>query len=169
MRRILTLVSVIAVSAWAGAQNPTPLAAEHLKQFQSNRELLEDLVGRSVELANANSPLDRARSCQKATTDLTRALNNAIRADDADRIVELCDYLATILDHGVTPALTDAQREMPAGSPGAADLATLLLNAKREAERAETAIPTTGKLGTAPQIQSARQLLSAAKSRLPRE
>ena len=100
MKRLFFATLLFATFAALASGQPTtpgPIAFEQLKLFKSNRELLEDLVSRSVDLANANDPLTRAKACQKATSDIGRAMGTAVRADDADRVAELGEYLTALI------------------------------------------------------------------------
>ena len=169
MKRLFFATLLFAAFAALASGQPTtpgPLASEQLKLFKSNRELLEDLVSRSVDLANANDPLTRAKACQKATADIGRAMGTAVRADDADRVAELGEYLTALMDQGLTPTLTDARRQNPVGSPGEVELVQFHERATLEAEQLELSIPALGRIGTSARVKDARAKLHTAREAL---
>ena len=169
-RFTVTLAVLIALAAWAGAQtSPTaPLAAEQLNLFQSNRELLENLVEHSIDLANADTPVARVKACHESARDLGRALRDAADRDDPDRVAELGDHLAAVLRHGLVPTLDDARRTVPVGTPAERELLDLAQAATDDTRRYTLAIPALGKVGNSPKVQDVRAKLQAAgESLLP--
>lgn len=159
-----TLAILTAFAAWAGAQsNPSaPLAAEQLRLFQSNRELLENLVEHSVELANADTPVAKVKACRASAKDLGRALRDAADRDDPDRVAELGDYLAAVLRHGLAPAINEARRTIPAGTAAEAELAEQARAATEDAKAFELSIPALGKVGASAKAKDARAKLQHA-------
>jgi hypothetical protein len=171
MTRFATTLCVLAALAvFAGAQsNPAaPLAADQLKLFQSNRELLENLVEHGVDLANADTPVDRVKACHESAKDLGRALRDAAERDDPDRVVELGDHLAAVLRHGLVPTLDVARRTVPAGTPAERELRDVARIASDDVHRFTLAIPAIGKVGASTKVQDLRaNLRSAGESLVP--
>jgi hypothetical protein len=169
MRRLATtFVVLIAIAAWAGAQsNPSaPLAGEQLKLFQSNRELLENLVEHGVELANADTPVAKVKACHASAKDLGRALRDAADRDDPDRVAELGDHLSAVLRHGLVPTIDDARRVVPVGTAAEAELVELTLAATEDAKKFELSIPALGKVGTSAKVKDTRAKLQLAGAAL---
>ena len=165
MRRFATTFAALALLAtWAGAQssNPAPLAGDQLKLFQSNRELLENLIEHGVELANADTPVARVKACRESAKDLGRALRDAAGNDDADRVAELGDYLTAVIRHGLVPTIDDARKTIPAGTPAEQELVEQALRATEEAKGFELSIPALGKLGASAKVNDVRAKLRAA-------
>lgn len=165
MRRFATTVAVLALLAtWAGAQssNPAPLAGDQLKLFQSNRELLENLIEHGIELANADSPVARVKACHESAKDLGRALRDAAGLDDADRVAELGDHLTAVIRHGLVPTIDDARKTIPVGTPADQELVELTLRVTADTRQFELSIPALGKLATSVKVKDARAKLLAA-------
>src|SRR5580692_4317299 len=96
MRRFLvTLVAFAALAAWAGAQGSPPSldAATQEQLFESNRLLLENLVGHGIDLANADNTLQRAEECRKTATTLANSLGQAADDRAPDRVVDLASLM----------------------------------------------------------------------------
>src|SRR5438105_75357 len=101
IRLVLTLAIGTLLAAWADAQQNGPvLVADRVKMLQSNRPLVEKLIGHGMALADTTDPLKRAVACRGALGDLVAALNTAIAARDANRIAELGEHLSAIADDG---------------------------------------------------------------------
>lgn len=169
MRRLATTLFVlIALATWAGAQSSpaAPLASEQLKLFQSNRQLLENLVEHSVELVNADTPVEKVRVCHELTCDLGRALRDAADRDDPDRVVELGDYLAATIRLGLLPTIDDARRIVPVGTQAEKELVELTARATNDAKNFELSIPAIGKVGTSAKVKSVRDRLNHASTEL---
>jgi hypothetical protein len=164
-RTLLTTVVLAALAAWGSAQGPAPgeTAGERMDRFARNRALLESLVDRGLELADADSPLSRAKVCHDAVTDISGRLREAAAAEDPTRVAELTEYLGAVLHDGLLPSLVDARNEIPAGSPG--EPALLALRDEAAAGLAPLTA-TDGKFGGSGRIQSARGRLADARGKL---
>lgn len=165
MRRLAFTTLVLLALAAVGSGQPAagPLAGEQLHLFQSNRELLENLIEHSVELANADTPVAKVRACHEATKDLGRALKEAADRDDADRVAELSDHLTAVIRHGLAPTVTDARGVIPVGTPPFQQLQDLTAQAAADAERYELSIPAIGKVGGSAKVKDARGKLHDAR------
>lgn len=165
MRRFAITVAALALlAAWAGAQssNPAPLAGDQLKLFQSNRDLLENLIEHGIELANADTPVARVKACRESAKDLGRALRDAAGLDDADRVAELGDHLTAVLRHGLVPTIDDARKTIPVGTPADQELVELTARATEDAQQFELSIPARGKLAQSSKVNDVREKLRAA-------
>lgn len=169
MRRFATTFAVLALLAtWAGAQssNPAPLAGDQLKLFQTNRELLENLIEHGIELANADTPVARVKACRESAKDLGRALRDAAELDDADRVAELGDHLTAVIRHGLVPTIDDARKTIPAGTPADRELVEQTLLATDEAKQFGGSIPALRKLALSAKVNDVREKLQAAHDSL---
>jgi hypothetical protein len=143
----LSLVVFLALAAWAGAQGPAPLtAADQLRLLRANRLLLDDLIGRGIELGAADSPLDRAAACQATAHALAVAIQRAAEAQDTDRVAEIGEHFETVVRDGLGPTLDEARRVTPPGSPGEKKLKELRETANGDLKGVRDAIPNTGKV-----------------------
>lgn len=169
MRRLVFTTFVLTMlSVWASGQsaNSGPLAWEQLKLFESNRDLLEELVEHSVDLANADTPVAKVRACHESTKALGRALRDAADRDDADRVAELGDHLTAVINHGLVPTIDDARKTVPVGTQAEKELFELTSVATQDAERFELTIPAMGKVGASNKVQDARSKLRGANEGL---
>jgi hypothetical protein len=166
MRRLLfTLALMPLVAMMAPGQSALrPLAADQVKLFRANRELLEDLVQHTVELAKADTPVARAKACLDTTQDLGRAMQNAIAVDDAERVAELSEYLAAVIAQSLQPTIDEGRRVIPVGTPAERDLAAVRSQAVKDTQIWENAIPAIGKIGTSAKVRTAREYLQKATS-----
>ena len=166
-RTMLTLIVFAALSAWAGAQGTAPLSAEiQIKQFQSNRILIENLVSHGIELSKADNPLQRAAACRQTARTLANSLENAARDKDADRVAEFAHLYGEVVRDGLVPNLEAASNSIPAGSPQWADLQTIRDKAKADFEGVHSSIPTTGKVGDNDKVKAALALIEGLKGKL---
>ena len=106
-------------SAWCAAEAPqtAPTAAEQLRLFQTNRQLLEQLLNHGVRLSESTSSLQRAEESRAATMTLAAAVQAAARGDTPERVAELGDHLGTIWTVALLPTLTQARQEINPVSP----------------------------------------------------
>lgn len=170
-RHALTTAVLAGLAAWASAQGPAPgeTAAERMDQFTRDRALLETLVDRGLELADAGTPLRRARVCHDAATDIGGRLREAVAAEDPVRVAELTEYLGAIVHDGLVPTYRQARDTIPPGSPEAADLDRLRYDATAGLDRAldpADAARADGRIGTSARIRDARRHLAAARGLL---
>jgi hypothetical protein len=166
-RSLVTLVAFAALSAWAGAQGPTPPldAATQEKLFKSNRTLLENLVTHGIDLADADRPLQRAEECRKTATTLANYLGRAAEDEDPDRVVELAGLMGDVVRDGLVPNLNEAQTEMRPGDPRMPQLIKVRENATRDLDGLSQ-LPTEGKVGNSQKVKEAIAALQALKDSL---
>lgn len=164
----LMLVVFLGASAWAGAQGTAPglTAADRLRLLRANRAVLNDLVGSGVELAGADDPLDRAAACGKTVRALGVAFRAAAESGDADRAADLGDHLSTAVRDGLVPALDDARRVIPDGSPRAPELKALRAKAAAEVGEYRAAVPAAGRVADSPKVKAARDQLDGLREKL---
>ncbi len=168
MRRLaFSTFVLVALSAWVSGQPAAgPLAGEQLHLFRGNRELLENLVEHSVELANADTPVGKVRACHESTKDLGRAMKDAADRDDADRVAELSELLTAVIRFALVPTLGEARVAIPVGTPAYQRLRDLTELATADAERFELSIPALGKIGASNKVKDARGKLHEARGLL---
>lgn len=156
-----TLIVFLALAAWAGAQGPAPAltAADRVKLFKLNRDLVKDLVGHGVSLAKADDPLRRAEECRQTAHTLRVAVQWAADAEDANRVAELGDHLQAIVRDGMLPNLKEAQRDAAPGSPAEDSLRSLRADIVGELDQLVNNLPTTGKVAESDQVRDLRQKL----------
>lgn len=168
-RGIFTTAVVLAVSAWAGAQGPSPLSAdEHHKLLRANRLLLDDLVESGVKLADADTARQRAEAARDAARRLSRELTTAVAAENADRVAEMGDHLDALLRDGLTPAIRTAHDQIPPDSAEAKRLKELYNGVLVELDATRGAVPTAGKVGDSGKVKAARGRLAEARDALGR-
>lgn len=168
MPRWITTTAILAlIAAWASAQgNSSPIAAERLRLFHRNQDLLEKMIERTIQLSQKTTSLERAKVCKQSTIDLSRELASAVDRDDADRVSELGEYLTTLLSDGVQPTLGEARDQIPAGSPHWQEMRGLHASLVAEAERIELSIPRLGRVGSSERVNEIRRKLNAARQQL---
>jgi hypothetical protein len=167
-RSLVTLMTLLALAAWAGAQNPAaPLAAEdQVKLFKSNRLLIEGLVTQSITLAGKDRPLDRADECRKTAAILAGSLGRAAEDQDPDRVLELAGLLKEVVREGLVPNLNQAQTEITAGDPQEARLKSVREGTSRDLDELPGKIPTEGKVATNQKVKEAIEAILALKAGL---
>lgn len=166
-RSLLTLVAFTALAAWAGAQGPpAPLpAAVQVKQFKTNRILIESLVDHGIDLANAENPLQRAEECRKTARTLANYLERAAGDENPDRVAELASLFGEVVRDGLVPNLEAAQREIRPGDPREQQLATLRRLAGSDLSGARAAIPASGKFAQSDKVKAALEVLDRLKTK----
>lgn len=166
-RSLLTLFTFAVLAAWAGAQGPpAPLsAAVQVKQFKTNRILIENLVDHGIDLANAENPLQRAEECRKTARTLANYLERAADNDDPDRVAELASLFGEVVRDGLVPNLEAATREIRPGDPREPQLAKLRRQAGSDLSGVRAAIPATGKVAENEKVRAALQALDLLKGK----
>jgi hypothetical protein len=169
LRTALTTAVFAALAAWASAQGgpaPGESAGERMDRFARNRALLEQLVARGVELADADDPLRRATVCHAAAGEIGGRLREAVAAGDAARAAELAEYLGAVAHDGLLPTLRDARQAIPAGSPEEVHLVKLRDAAADGLGRAAADVPEDGRPGPSARLRGARKRLADARGLL---
>lgn len=163
-----TLLIFAALSAWAGAQGPAPglTAADQIRLLKANRTLIGHLVDHGLDLADADTPLQKARECRKTAQSLANELQLAADAQDADRVVELTGHFFIVMRDALVPNLDEAKRTIHPDSPDAAELKKLREKAAADLDAVRAAIPTTGKVGDNAKVKDARSQLDGFTDRL---
>jgi hypothetical protein len=157
------LIFAIALSVWASADDPArgPTAAEQLQLLRVNRSLLEDLLDHGLKLSDANTLIDRAEECRRSARTLSESLKwETENQADPNRVAELSDNLAVLVNDGLMPTLAEAETTIPNDSQDYKRLQEVRITADRELRDLEQAIPTVGPLGKSRQVQEARTRLS---------
>jgi hypothetical protein len=83
--------------------------------LRRNRGLIEIVIQNSIALAGTDNPLNRAHACGILATRLADEIR-ANNANEADRAVELAEYLGVVLKVGVAANLAAARPGIPSGS-----------------------------------------------------
>ncbi|CAN5520752.1 hypothetical protein BH11PLA2_BH11PLA2_20300 [soil metagenome] len=167
-RFAFSLGLAITLAIWADAQNgpPAPIAADHLRQFNTNQALLTNLVDHTVELANAGGSLQRAEACHRVMTDLSNAMSVAVTAQDSPRVAELNEHISNIVNDALVPSLRTAKRDIPTTSPDVVKLTELHTQASNDMVRIEGSIPQIGTLGSSVLVKDSRTKLESAQKLL---
>ncbi len=168
-RFALTAGLCLGLAAWAGAQPPPapgPSAAEQLGLLKANKNLIDDLIDTGLGLADAGSPLDRAKKCRESAYILSAALRKAVDDGNPDRVAELGDHLESVVRDGLAPNLDEGVRTVPAGSRDAEELRWLRERAGEELDAIRAAIPATGRVGTADRVKAAQERLRQTREQL---
>jgi hypothetical protein len=166
MRRTLfTLVAVLALCAWAGAQAPPASlsAATQVKQFKNNRLLIETLVDHGIDLADADSSLKRAEVCRQTARTLANALNRAADDQNPDRVAELANLFGDVVRDGLVPNLDHAKKSIPPQSPDAKRLREVNDWAKNDLSEVRKALEMPGKVGDSDKVKAALKTLESLK------
>jgi hypothetical protein len=119
MKRYLSLLLLmVGLAALASADEPssTPPDLGRVWQVQRNQNLVRELVGGSVQLAQAEGNLERARCCNELARNLADEIRQAADDHDGDRAVELGRHLQDILQNGVAANLNKEREQIPQGS-----------------------------------------------------
>ena len=166
-RTMFTLIAFAALSAWVSAQGPASLPAEiRVKQFQTNRILIENLVDHGMDLAGADSPLRRAEACQRTARTLASYLERAAGAEDADRVAEFANLYGEVVRDGVVPSLDAAGKTIPEGSREWTQLTALRTNVVKDLKDARESIPTSGPVGDNDKVKAALRVIEELKGKV---
>jgi hypothetical protein len=131
-RFFLSTVAFALLAALVSADTPFwPSYAEQGRYLERNSDLIEHLVDHGLELADQNSPLDRAKACGAIATHLANAIEKAADDKDAFRTAELSQHLRLVLQKGIAANLSAARREI---HPGSADEKKLFESSEQAAE-----------------------------------
>jgi hypothetical protein len=167
-RMMLTLIAFAALSTWVGAQGPSPLTAEiQVKQFKSNRILIENLIDHGIYLADADNPLARAEGCQMTARTLANYLERAAGNDDPDRVAEFANLYSEVVRDGLVPNLEAAKSLIKdQNSPDALHFKQLNNRARVDLDGVRKSIPTGGKVAENEKVKSALQKINELASKL---
>lgn len=163
-RTACTLVLVAGLAGWAGAQVAPPAAATRVRLLHANAQLLEGLLAHGVLVSDAPDSLGRADECRKAVATLAGAMTTAANESDAERVAELADRAAELLESGVAPALGDSRDRVRGGSPGAERLAEVEKDLVRDVAACRAAVAPASRLGGAKPVRAARAHLERAQA-----
>src|SRR5687768_9009321 len=96
---LFTTAVFLALAAWAGGQGPSPGLStdDHLRLLRAKHKLLGALVEHGVQLADADTALQRADAAHAAVQRLSQELKTAVGAGDADRVAEMGEHLDSLL------------------------------------------------------------------------
>ena len=166
-RALSTLVAFTVLSAWAGAQGTAPLpAATQVKQFKNNRLLIENLVDHGIDLANADSSVNRAEACRQTAQTLANYLSRAADDQDPDRVAELATLFGEVIRDGVVPNLDEAKKTTTPESPDGQKLKKIGEYAGSTLGEVRKALETPGKVGDSEKVKAALTALDALKARV---
>jgi hypothetical protein len=115
MRRASAVPPVLFASSLLADLQGGLSTATRAELLRRNSGLLQNVVQITITLAAANTPLNRATACG----DLANCLAEEIRGvqeNEADRAIELAEYLKAVLKQGVAANLTAARPAIPSGS-----------------------------------------------------
>jgi len=156
----------MALCAWVSAQGPAPLPAEiQVKQFKTNRILIENLVDHGIDLSNADDPLERAKACRQTARTLANYLERAADAEDAERIAEFATLYGEVVRDGLVPILESARTIIPNGSPRWSELQETSRKAAADFAEARKCIPTAGKAGESEKVKAVLAILAEMQAK----
>ena len=163
-RRFLAIVFAAGLSAWASAQHAGtgPSAAEELKLFQNNQELMQGLLADGLRLSRADTMLARAAECHQAAKTVAAAIEKTASSPTAEpqRIAELGEHFTKIVEEGLAPTLAEARQRIAPGSqeyPRLVELHELLRGSINELQ---LSLPRGGPIGQAAPVVSFRAHLT---------
>jgi len=118
VRRFVTTILISAALATiVGAQGSSkPSLAEQVKMIQRNRELYRIAVHNGLNQTEKVDPLDHARISAELAKDFGDEMRKAAASHDAARVVELGQHLNRVVDQGVAANLSQARKNIKAGS-----------------------------------------------------
>src|SRR5262249_35033697 len=146
---LLLLTTFATLAAWAGAQGTAPplSPADRVKNFKTNRTLVENLVNDGVALADAEDALARAAACRKTTAVLRESGSAAAKDQNPDGVAELADLMTVGVRDGLVPNLDEADRTIPPHSKKLRDQLAATQAGAVEAIDSVGAAVTPGKVG----------------------
>ena len=118
MRRFVTTILIsAALATLVGAQNSAkPSLAEQVKMIQRNRELYRIAVHNGLNQTTQVDPLEHARVSFELAKDFGDEMRKAAASHDSARVVELGQHLNRVVDLGVAANLSQARKNIKAGS-----------------------------------------------------
>ncbi|VTR99701.1 hypothetical protein [Tuwongella immobilis] len=167
IRNLLTISGLALICAVVGAQSPPQLSVlDQNRLLQRNRELLRELVGRSLELAKSTDPLAKLGSCQPIVAKLTDEIRIASEANDLPRVIELGKHLDKLLLDGVTPNVQRARGRITRGSQDERKFIEVRDQILQSVAPIESAIPANSRSGQGRELSELRQLLQDAQNQI---
>jgi hypothetical protein len=160
-RTLLLLIAFTGPAAWAGAQHG-PDAYQRIAMLARNRTTIGLLVDSGLDLGQTDDYVGRVNASRQAAEAVRYALADAAGTQDADRVVELGDYLVKLYQDGLVPTLTAATEGVPDGSPAMTDLKVARERAVGDVTAAVALPFTTGKLGGSERVKEMVGHLTAA-------
>jgi hypothetical protein len=161
-RWVYMLVAFTVLTAWAGAQNPAQpalSAKDRLHLLRANSALIDNLVSEGVKMSAASDPVQRAERCRGAARSLANSIEQAVKAEDAERVAELTGLFRELVHDGLVPTMNEARESVPPQSKAAEQLAQLRSHAANDVKDLKTAIPASGKLSDNPRVKDALKQL----------
>jgi hypothetical protein len=159
-RAMLSLFSFAALSAWVGAQSPATLPADvQVKQFKTNRILIENIVDNGIELSSADNPLQRAEACRRTALTLANNVRRAADNEDADRVAEFTILFSKVVREGVIFNLDVAKKSITPESQDAHRLKTVSDQARNDLNGIRNAIIERGNLSESEKVKNALKMI----------
>ena len=113
-----------------------------------------------VAMSGTTDPVLRAERCRAAARSLVNAIQEAARADDAERVAELTGLFRVVALDGLAPVLADAARQnMAPESPGAVRLRKVRDDSADDLKDLKDAAASTRKLSDSPRVKDALKQL----------
>lgn len=170
-RALYLLFAFTVLAAWAGAQPPAAPAAlsaeDKLRLMRANGNLVESLVRDGLTLARATNAEDRAAQCRGAALSLLRAIEDAAKAEDAERVAELAGLYREVVRDGLLPTISEAQVGVTPESPSGRKLRDLRRATTNDVTALKAALPA-GKVADSPRVRDAVRDLEALTAELNR-
>jgi len=169
MRYVVSTAILMALAALLGAQDPRtgPSARQRAALLQRNYGVAERLVDGSLALAKTSSSLDRSTSYDAIIRNLEEEIKKAAQAGDAERVAELTDHLARLMNEGLLPNVEKARQVISANSPDEKSLFDLRDLARRMTDEIADTIAHSTVAGT-PEVQTKLKDLRQAREQVER-
>lgn len=163
----MTVCLVFALTAWPTAHSQPPLTtAEQTRLFQAHRLVLGQLIDNGLDLARANSSLERVEGSRRLTQTLVQALSRAIDEPEPDSAIEYGNHLTRVVKEALSPTLQEAEETIPAESPEAARLKAIRQGSIEALSAAIAALPERGRLASQPPVRQLREELAGLRDGL---
>ena len=159
-RWVYLLTAFTVLAAWAGAQNPSaPLSPQDkVRLLKANTDLIDNLVRDGVAMSGEGDPVQRASLCRGAARSLANAIEQAAKAENAERVAELTGLFRDVVRDGLVPTMNEAQASVPPQSKAAKQLAQLRKYTTDDVDGLKATIPA-GKLADNPRVKDALKQL----------
>ena len=166
-RLAMTFGILIALAAWADAQNAPPIASDHLKQYRENQALLVILVDDTVELAGAGEPLTKAMACHRVMTHLSHAMDLAVADQNPPRVAELGDHIVAVVNHALVPSIASGcGKDVDTTSDSYRSLQSLHTLTQTELHKLCISVPQLGTLGASAAVKDTLKQMEEAEAAL---
>lgn len=165
----MTVWLVFVFAAWPTVHSQPPLTtAEQTHLLQAHRLVLGQLIDNGLDLARANSSLERVEGSRRLTRTLVQALGRAMDDPEPSYAVEYGNHLKRVVKEALTPTLQEAEETIPSESPEWARLKAIRQGSIEALSAAIAALSEPGRPARQPQMQRLREELANLRDDLSR-